>query len=60
MLLSDDPDQQPPDGFRDASHHKRHGQADQQDDEGNKQRDAGRAGERRQCSKKRPSRVARE
>jgi len=43
MLLSDYPGQQPTNGFRDAPHDKRHWQTDQQDDEGNEQRDAGRA-----------------
>jgi hypothetical protein len=43
MLLSDYAGQQPTDGLRDASHDKRHGQTDQQDDKGNEQRDAGRA-----------------
>ncbi|HXW07122.1 MAG TPA: hypothetical protein VD833_17945 [Vicinamibacterales bacterium] len=43
MRLSDYPGQQPTDGLRDASHDKGHGHTDQQDDEGNEQRNAGRA-----------------
>ena len=43
MLLPDHPGHQPTDDFRDASNHKRHGQTDKQDGEGEEQRDAGRA-----------------
>jgi hypothetical protein len=42
MLPTGYPCQQPTDGLRDASHEKRHGQTDQQDDEGKEQCNAGR------------------
>jgi hypothetical protein len=45
QALPNYPRQQPTDGFRNASHRKRYGQPDQQDDDGNEQRDAGGTGE---------------